>query len=90
MSPEELTLISVGSHMHLIIGGELTSAVAYAARRGKGDVTCRAFATALAMTDTLTVRTAWPDVLRKIEELQVANDVAALEVGKVVTRDFGQ
>lgn len=85
---DELTLTMIASHMHLTIGNPMVAAIAYAARLGWSDVTCRAFVTALIMTNTLTDQSQWPVVLRKVQDLKIEADLAALEDGKTITRDI--
>lgn len=87
MDVADLTLPMIGHHMHLTIGSKIVEAVAYAARLGWADTTCRAFVTALVMTDTLGDRGQWPTVLRKIQDLKIASDLTALEDGRVITRE---
>lgn len=87
MRVEELTLISIGEHMHSTISKDVVTAVGYAARIGWGDTTCRAFVTALVMTDTLEHPAMWPSVLNKIKNLKIESDLAALEDGRVITRE---
>jgi hypothetical protein len=84
---EDLTLNMIAAQMHLSVGREIVNAVAYAARLGWADVTCHAFVAALVMTNTLGDRSQWPVVLRKIEDLKIASDLASLRANKVITRD---
>jgi hypothetical protein len=84
---EDLTLAMIASQMHLTTSRDIVAAVVWAARLGWADTTCYAFVTALVMTDTLQEVFQWPLVLKKIENLKIAADLAALEAGKVITRD---
>lgn len=88
MDIDDLTLNMIGAQMHLTTSREIVKAVAWAARLGWADVTCQAFVTALVMTDTLTDRSQWPTTIRKIQDLKIASDLAALEEGKTISRDI--
>lgn len=87
MDIDDLSLVSISQHMHLTIGAKIVEAVAWAARLGWSDVTCRAFVTALVMTDTLGDRGHWPTVIKKISDLKIAADLASLKAGRVITRE---
>lgn len=88
MEIDDLNLVMIGQHMHITIGKKIVEAVAWAARLGWSDVTCRAFVTALVMTDTLGDRGHWPTVMKKISDLKIAASVAALKDNRVVTREI--
>jgi hypothetical protein len=84
---EDLTLAMIASQMHLTTSRGIIAAVAWAARLGWADITCYAFVTALVMTDNLATPSEWSYVIRKISDLKIASDLAALEASKVITRD---
>lgn len=86
MEIDDLTLHTIAHHMSPTVNREIVEAVAYAARIGWADTTCHAFVAALVMTDNLTTPSEWPYVLRKISDLKIAADLAALEAGKTITR----
>jgi hypothetical protein len=70
VQPEELSLCSIDSMCHLWSNEETVSAVAFAARAGHSDRTAYRFLTALGMTDNLTDRTDWPEVLLRVMDLE--------------------
>lgn len=80
MKIEDLSLISIDGQTHLTTSEEIVRAVAWAARRGWGNYTAHRFVTALVMTDNLRHTNRWPEVMKKIDDLKVAADLAALEV----------
>lgn len=70
MTPDELTLTSIDAMRHLATSQDMVTAVAFAARSGHDNTTCYRFVTALVMTDQLTNRFGWLDVLRRVKKLE--------------------
>lgn len=85
MKIEDLTLTMIDGQRHLTTSDQIVTAVAYAARRGFSNVTCSRFVTALVMTDMLRDAFQWPFVLKKIDELRIELELAALKDNRVVT-----
>jgi hypothetical protein len=85
---EDLKLRMIDDHARLVIGDKLVAAIAYAARRGWGNVSCRRFVTALVMMDALKDSGQWPAVLKKIDELKAAEEIFALRNDRVVTGEI--
>jgi hypothetical protein len=84
---EDLSLLMIDNQRHLTTSEDIVSAVAWAARRGWGDFTCYRFVTALVMTDNLrqSRKDQWKIVMKKISDLQIAGELAALEKGYRIT-----
>jgi len=89
MKIEELSLIAIDGQRHLVTSENVVAAVAYAVRRGYGNVTAYRFVTALVMTDQLRGPLGqWPVVLKKIRDLGLDADLAALEIGETITGEI--
>jgi hypothetical protein len=84
MRVHELTLSAIDAQRHLAASPEIVAAVAYAAGQGYGGATCYRFVTALVMTDQLRDRGDWRNVLLKIKDLQLDEQIAELEAGRPV------
>ena len=87
MDVGELTLPMIDEHRHLVTSGQVVSAVAYAVRKGYGDVTAYRFATALVMIDRLESYGQWPAVLQMLGNLKLTQDLNALNAGAVAPID---
>lgn len=79
MKIEDLSLIAIDQGTHQTTSEEIVRAVAWAARRGWGNYTAMRFVTALVMTDNLRHTEKWPEVMKKIDDLKIAADLANLE-----------
>jgi hypothetical protein len=88
MKIEELTWSVINDPSGTTTSPEIIRAVAFAARLGYGDTTCTRFLIALVQSETLKDTSAWPDVLRKVRDLQIKVELAALESGRVVTGEI--
>lgn len=87
---EDLSLTAIDAVAHTTLSEELVSAVGYAARRGYGNYTALRFVTALVITDNLRHTAQWSTILRKIEDLKIEADVAALESARWVNPVEGE
>ena len=87
MDVGELTLTEVSDQMRRTTTMEIVAAM-YAARIGWSNTTCCEFVAALVLTDNLRNRDQWPVVLKKISDLMIERDLAALNDGRVITRSI--
>ena len=88
MNTEELSLYAIDSHRPIVVSPEIVCAVAFAARLGWSERTTYRFVTAVVLTDNLRDRGLWPEIMRKVKNLQVNADLAALEIGQDVRGDI--
>ena len=86
MKIEDLSLAAIDGQRHLTTSDEIVRAVAYAARRGYGNVSCYRFVTAVMMLEAPI--DVWPQVLKKIDDLKTEIELAALMSDRVVSGEI--
>lgn len=91
MKIEDLTLTEIDGAAGPAASPEIVRASAYAARRGWGNRTCYRFVVALIVTNQLRHPdlSQWDAILKKIENLQIQDDLAALMDNRVVAHEIG-
>lgn len=70
MNREDLTLGMIDNMCHLTASEKIIQAAAFAARAGHTDRTVHRFVTALVMTDSLSPRKWWEDLLGRVARLE--------------------
>jgi hypothetical protein len=89
MRTEDLTLSAIDAGKNTAGPSiEEVSAVCYAAHAGFGPAACHRFVAALVVCDLLRSPNQWGQVLRKVRNLELAEQVATLEAGRPVVGDI--